>query len=592
MKDSEQQVHEKSKSSWAWNATKGKGNTDETLRQSELIAQGELIIKAAEGIRIDVKQVNQQTVSQTIDAMVKADPQLAWLKQAEARGDVDWRRVKEIHDSFKYSNSGLGPAAQLIIAIAMAAIIGPMAAGLGTVGQAVTVSVATQATVSTINNRGNLSAVAKDVTSSDAMKGYVVSAATAGLVQYNPAELGMNWSSVGQIATKTVVDAGIKTAVYGGSFKDNLGDAAVGNAVAIAGAIGADAIGDYVPKGSPQKLVLHAALGGLLAEASGGDFRTGALAAGANEALVDYLGEKLLPQGKDPNSAEYRQGVANLMATSQLIGVLAAVLTDGDAESAAAVAANATQYNYLRHQEVLDMLEEQKKCSTPACRDDVRARYAELDEQRNQELATTCQQDITSCEILSAQLQADAPKIQALADQIRQSGDANTASVIGWLVPGSNQMAQDLITSSIVAQRDGPAASAMATGAQVIASGVGGVKPGQTKGTIGAGTGTVRQLNYEAASYHGKFDNAVKSRAPVNGQEALDSSVQVKPTSPRRVGIDYKTKEFVIFDKTIDTTYHGHVRAWKDLHPDMQKALQKAGLADRKGKIFTKEDDQ
>ncbi|SDL37813.1 filamentous hemagglutinin [Pseudomonas indica] len=128
------------------------------------------------------------------------------------------------------------------------------------------------------------------------------------------------------------------------------------------------------------------------------------------------------------------------------------------------------------------MLEEQKKCSTPACRDDVRARYAELDEQRNQELAATCQQDITSCETLSAQLQADAPKIQALADKLRRSGDGNTASVIGWLVPGSNQMAQDIITSSIVAQRDGPAASAMATGAQIIASGVGGVKPGVSVG--------------------------------------------------------------------------------------------------------------
>ncbi|WP_443191881.1 two-partner secretion domain-containing protein [Pseudomonas indica] len=392
VKDSEQQVHEKSKSSWAWNATKGKGNTDETLRQSELIAQGALIVKAAEGIRIDIKQVNQQTVSQTIDAMVKADPQLAWLKQAEARGDVDWRRVKEIHESFKYSHSGLGAGAQLIIAIVMAAIIGPMAAGLGAVGQAVTVSVATQATVSTINNRGNLGAVAKDVTSSNAMKGYVVSAATAGLVQYNPAELGMNWSSVGQVATKTVVDAGIKTAVYGGSFKDNLGDAAVGNAVAIAGAIGADAIGDYVPKGSPQKLILHAALGGLLAEASGGDFRTGALAAGANEALVDYLGEKLLPQGKDPNSAEYRQGVANLMASSQLIGVLAAVLTGGDAESAAAVTANATQYNYLRHQDVDGLVKDLEGCDQRGDCQQIRDRYLAISDANRQRLAQ-CEQN-------------------------------------------------------------------------------------------------------------------------------------------------------------------------------------------------------
>ena len=99
------------------------------MRQSQLIAQGQTVIQAVNGLKIDVKQVNQQTVSQTIDTMVKADPQLAWIKDAEKRGDVDWRQVKEIHDSFKYSNSGLGPASQIIIAIVMAAVVGPMAMG-------------------------------------------------------------------------------------------------------------------------------------------------------------------------------------------------------------------------------------------------------------------------------------------------------------------------------------------------------------------------------------------------------------------------------------------------------------------------------
>lgn len=106
-------------------------------------------------------------------------------------------------------------------------------------------------------------------------------------------------------------------------------------------------------------------------------------------------------------------------------------------------------------------------------------------------------------------------------------------------------------------------------------------------GAAGESAGAMRRLDYEAALYHGKVDNAVKSRAPVNGQEALDFSIQVKPTSPRRVGIDYDSKEFVVFDKTLDTTYHGHVRSWSDLHPDMQKALQQAGMADRKGNILT-----
>ena len=88
VKDLDQESHEKSKNSWAWTSTKGKGNTDETLQQSQLIAQGDIVIQAVEGLKIDVKQVNQQSVSQTINAMVAADPELAWLKEAEQRGDV------------------------------------------------------------------------------------------------------------------------------------------------------------------------------------------------------------------------------------------------------------------------------------------------------------------------------------------------------------------------------------------------------------------------------------------------------------------------------------------------------------------------
>ncbi|NQD96478.1 hypothetical protein HP532_27865, partial [Pseudomonas sp. CrR25] len=172
VKDLEQESHEKSKNSWAWNSMKGKGNTDETLVQSQLIAQGEIVIKAAEGLKIDIKQVNQQSVSQTIDAMVQADPKLAWLKEAEARGDVDWRRVQEIHESFKYQSSGMGPASQLIVAIVMAAVMGPAAVGaLGTtVGGAAATSLATTGVSSAINNKGNLGVALKDTFSSDSLK--------------------------------------------------------------------------------------------------------------------------------------------------------------------------------------------------------------------------------------------------------------------------------------------------------------------------------------------------------------------------------------------------------------------------------------
>jgi filamentous hemagglutinin len=170
------------------------------------------------GLHIDVKQVNQQTVSQAIDAMVKADPQLAWLKEAEQRGDVDWRQVKEIHDSFKYSHSGLGQGAMLAIIIVVSALTagaasGPLGAAAGasagsgtamaaagssamvTAGTATGVAAAGwgnvmitaalssmvgTAAASTINNKGNLGKVLGDVTSTDALKSYATGAAIAG----------------------------------------------------------------------------------------------------------------------------------------------------------------------------------------------------------------------------------------------------------------------------------------------------------------------------------------------------------------------------------------------------------------------------
>ncbi|WP_434697113.1 filamentous hemagglutinin N-terminal domain-containing protein [Pseudomonas sp. Z1-14] len=351
LKDLHDESHLKSDGDAFWTSSKGKGNTDETLRQTQMVAAGSITIKAVEGLKIDIKHVDQQTVSQAIDAMVQADPKLAWLKEAEARGDVDWRQVKEIHESFKYSNSGLGPASQLIIAIALAAVLGPMMAGMNMMVQAGALSVATKATVSTIDNRGNLGAVLKDVTSKDSLKGYAVSVATAGITQglnYNPGTVGLNVESLKTVAMKAAADAVIKTAVYGGSFKDNLATSLAGTAASIAGAYGAGKIGDLpLTEGGLEKILLHSALGGLMAEVMGGDFRTGAIAGGANEVVVGLLGDTLLPSHLEPGTAEYIRAQEYLVALSKIVGVLGAAASNGDLAVAAQVAENGTRYNFL-----------------------------------------------------------------------------------------------------------------------------------------------------------------------------------------------------------------------------------------------------
>ncbi|WP_400637588.1 two-partner secretion system putative hemagglutinin TpsA2 [Pseudomonas aeruginosa] len=426
VKDLHQESHEKSKGDLAWQSSKGKGQTDETVRQSQLVAQGNLAIKAVEGLKIDLKHIDQKTVSQTIDAMVQADPQLAWLKQMEQRGDVDWRRVQELHDSWKYSNSGLGVGAQLAIAIvvtyftagAASAALGSMAgvgAGSGSMmaaagstamvqagtavgtaaagwanaaGTAVAMGMASNGAISTINNRGNLGDVVKDVTSSDALRGYVVAGTTAGLTagvydKWTSTQTGTStalpntgavapaaglgtWQGVGQFTSNQLLQNGTSVLLdraLGG--KGKLGDALQNSLANAFAAYGFNLIGDtthgVLDDGSLGKIGLHALMGGLAAEAVGGDFRSGALAAGVNEALVDSLAKQYASLPIDD-----KKGL--LIMSSQLIGVLAAS-TQGDADAkslqtGAWVAGNATQHNYLSHWQ-----EEKKRQEVDGCKD-------------------------------------------------------------------------------------------------------------------------------------------------------------------------------------------------------------------------------
>jgi filamentous hemagglutinin len=86
-------------------------------------------------------------------------------------------------------------------------------------------------------------------------------------------------------------------------------------------------------------------MGGLAAEAAGGDFKTGALVAGANEALIDTLANQY-----DNMSYEQRSGL--LTMNSQVLGVLVASVAGGDEkdmQTGAWVAGNATSYNRQLH---------------------------------------------------------------------------------------------------------------------------------------------------------------------------------------------------------------------------------------------------
>ncbi|HEY0287609.1 MAG TPA: DUF637 domain-containing protein [Pseudomonas sp.] len=426
VKDLHQESHEKSESDLAWTSAKGKGRTDETVRQTEMIAQGSLAIKAVDGLHIDIKHIDQHTVSQAIDVMVKADPQLAWLKEAEKRGDVDWQHVQEMHDSFKYSHASLGQGAMLAIIIivtvltagAGSLLVGSVAGatassgtvmaagGIATAGASAgtfvaagwgnvmatsaLTSLASGSAVSFINNGGNIGATLKDVTSSNALKGYATAALTAGFTagvldpafgvsgdNVNKVTKGFDLGSASDIGqflaysgAQGVAQAGVGTALQGGSLSKNLGTALTSQLQSTLQAVAFNAVGKYSKDqqwadSRTKKIALHALVGGLLSQADGGSFATGALAAGANEALITTLAKAV-------------EGEPNLLvAASQLVGIAAAGATEGDVQKGDEIAKNATEYNFLEH--LPPGLAEYGQAATSLA-DDMRKKGATVDE--------------------------------------------------------------------------------------------------------------------------------------------------------------------------------------------------------------------
>ncbi|GHC27815.1 filamentous hemagglutinin N-terminal domain-containing protein [Aidingimonas halophila] len=113
--DLHQESHERSKSNFVSQSAKGKGSTRETLRQSELVAQGDILLQAEQGIHALYTARRGESLDQAIERAVADNPDLAWLKTLQGRDDVTWESVDAFRDEWSYSHSGLSPIASTIL---------------------------------------------------------------------------------------------------------------------------------------------------------------------------------------------------------------------------------------------------------------------------------------------------------------------------------------------------------------------------------------------------------------------------------------------------------------------------------------------
>lgn len=272
----------KEKNSVVWQSMQDKGSITETAQLPRFNGPVLPTINAAGGLVVQVpiseKDANKAELRDEILKLAN-QPGNAYLKELVNRKDVDWQQVLLTQKDWDYKSQGLTAAGAAIIAIIVAvltygagtALIGTTAAaGAGTTTAAVgtttavaagggtittfggmtlatttaagvttytttgimvnaaLTSLATQASVSLINNQGNVTQTLKDLGSKDTVKNLATAVVTAGLMSQVSTALNLKPDStilsdrLVNNFTSSVGSTLVQTSIKGGDLEENL----------------------------------------------------------------------------------------------------------------------------------------------------------------------------------------------------------------------------------------------------------------------------------------------------------------------------------------------------------------------------------
>lgn len=309
----------KEKSSLAWQAMQDKGSITETAQLPSFNGPVLPTFKAAGGLSVQVpiseKDANKVELRDAILELSK-QPGNEYLKEFVNRKDVDWQMVLLTQKDWDYKSQGLTGAGAAIIAIVVtmvtagagAAVVGALGGSAATLGgsaiamtQAALTSLATQASVSLINNGGNIGKTLKELGSKDSIKNLAASVVTAGLLSQVSTALNLKPDStvfsdrLVNNFTTSVSSTLVQTAINGGDLEENLKVALLsGLAGALQGEL-ASQIGDKLDKVDPNvweytiHKIAHAAVGCATAAATKQTCEAGAIGAGVGEIVASLM---------------------------------------------------------------------------------------------------------------------------------------------------------------------------------------------------------------------------------------------------------------------------------------------------------------
>ncbi|HGK6069851.1 TPA: DUF637 domain-containing protein, partial [Neisseria meningitidis] len=338
-----------------WQKQAGRGSNIETLQLPSFTGPVAPVLSAPGGYIVDIPKGNLKT---EIEKLAK-QPEYAYLKQLQVAKNINWNQVQLAYDKWDYKQEGLTGAGAAIIALAVTVVTSGAGTGavLGLNGAAAAAtdaafaSLASQASVSFINNKGDVGKTLKELGRSSTVKNLVVAAATAGVADKIGASALNNVSDKQWINNLTVnlANAGsaalINTAVNGGSLKDNLEANILAALVNTAHGEAASKI-----KGLDQHYVAHkiahAVAGCAAAAANKGKCQDGAIGAAVGEIVGEALVKNTDFSDMTPEQLDLE--VKKITAYAKLAAGTVAGVTGGDVNTAAQTAQNAVENNAVK----------------------------------------------------------------------------------------------------------------------------------------------------------------------------------------------------------------------------------------------------
>jgi filamentous hemagglutinin len=294
-----------------WQSMANSGSNTETLALPSFAGGGTFSAPGGISVQIPEGDFKSQITN------LSAQPGMGYLNDLVARKDVNWQAVKLANDQWNYSQSGLTPAGAALLSVAVAWATGGMGASLigGTVttttaaGVTVTTtttaglmanaafsSLAAQASITLVNNKGDIGKTLKDMGTSSTIKATLAAVLTAGVIDKLGATSTMSeLSKTGQFTDKLTYNlinatgrALTSTAINGGDLQGALKAAIVGGLVDTEHGQAAILIkgleGDY----SAHKLA-HALAGCVAGAAAGGQCKDGAIGGAVGEIVAEMF---------------------------------------------------------------------------------------------------------------------------------------------------------------------------------------------------------------------------------------------------------------------------------------------------------------